>query len=147
MIVIFQAEGLSLAKADSFSRFDNPAEANWIVCGDLNDFLEKDGVSDTGHGLGPLVDGGFALDALMMSDKPALERWTHHYPDEDSYAALDHFLLSPALARKNPRPDMRITRSGLPWRAERYTGMRLPGIGWTAPKASDHCPLTIEFEI
>ena len=83
----------------------------------------------------------------MMSDKPALERWTHHYPDEDSYAALDHFLLSPALARKNPRPDMRITRSGLPWRAERYTGMRLPGIGWTAPKASDHCPLTIEFEI
>lgn len=128
-------------------RFDDPAEANWIVCGDLNDFLEKDGKADAGHGLGPLVDGGFALDALMMSDKPALERWTHHYPDEDSYAALDHFLLSPALARKNPRPDMRITRSGLPWRAERYTGMRLPGIGWTAPKASDHCPLTIEFEI
>lgn len=128
-------------------RFENAGEANWIVCGDLNDFIEKDGVTDNGHGLGPLLDGGFALDALVMSGRDAMDRWTHHYPGEDSYAALDHFLLSPALAQKNARPDVRITRSGLPWRAERYTGMRLPGIGWTAPKASDHCPLTIEFEI
>ena len=127
--------------------FEEPDKANWMVCGDLNDFLEQDGVADKEHGLGPLVDDGFALDALMMSDMPAIDRWTHHYATEDSYSALDHILLSPALARRNPRPNMTITRCGLPWRADRFTGFRLPGVAWSVPKASDHCPLSIEFEL
>lgn len=129
------------------ARFEYPAEANWIVCGDFNDFLEQDGRAVDDHGLGALVDEGFAVDALMASDLPAHERWTHHYAGEDSYSALDHFFLSPQLARRNPRPDVKITRIGLPWRAERYTGQRLPGVAWSQPKASDHCPISISLDI
>lgn len=127
--------------------FETPAEANWIVCGDLNDFLEQDGRADTGHGLSPLIRDGFSFDALMMSGLPDLERWTHHYTGDDSYSALDHFLLSPALATKNARPDVSITRHGMPWQASRYQGFRLPGIGWSHPKASDHCPISLTVEL
>lgn len=126
--------------------FADPTTANWIVLGDLNDFLEQDGRKDNGHGLGPLVDDGFARDALMMSDLGDLDRWTHHYTGDDTYSALDHFLLSPALAEKNARPHMSITRCGLPWNAERYQGFRLPGVAWSRPKASDHCPISLQIE-
>lgn len=128
-------------------KFERPEKANWLICGDFNDFLEKDGRPDGNHALGALVDDGFAIDALMASGLGAMERWTHHYAGEDSYAALDHFFLSPALAEKNARPDVEITRIGLPWRAERYTGMRLPGIAWSNPKASDHCPIRLELQL
>lgn len=126
-------------------RFDDPSKANWVVCGDLNDFLEQDGVPDQEHALGPLVDEGFARDALIMSGMDKMDRWTHHYTGDDSYSALDHFLLSPRLAEKNARPDVTITRCGLPWRAERYKGFRLPGIAWSEPKASDHCPISLSL--
>jgi endonuclease/exonuclease/phosphatase family metal-dependent hydrolase len=141
-----QQEALAVRKLIERA-FPKPENANWLICGDLNDFLEQDGRPDTGHALGPLVDDGFAVDALMMSDLPAMDRWTHHYPTENSYSALDHILLSPVLAEKNARPEMSITRCGLPWRAERFTGFRLPGIAWSNPKASDHCPLSIELNI
>ena len=127
--------------------FPDPAKANWIVVGDLNDFFEQDGRVDSGHGLGPLVEDGFARDALMMSDLGDLDRWTHHYTGDDTYSALDHFLLSPALAEKNARPDMTVTRCGLPWNAVRYQGFRLPGIAWERPKASDHCPISLNLEL
>ncbi|MAP96448.1 MAG: endonuclease/exonuclease/phosphatase [Ponticaulis sp.] len=125
--------------------FPEPSSANWIVCGDLNDFLERDGIPDYGHGLGALVEDGFAVDALIRSDHEKTDRWTHFYSGDGTYAALDHFLLSPALAERNPCPQMSITRCGLPWRVERYTGFRLPGIAWSRPKASDHCPLSLEL--
>lgn len=129
------------------AKFDQPAQASWMVCGDFNDFLEQDGQPSDDHSLGALVDGGFAIDALMASGTPALERWTHHYAGEGSYSALDHFFLSPALAARNTRPDVKITRIGLPWRAERYTGQRLPGIAWSQPKASDHCPISLNLQV
>lgn len=127
--------------------FPVPERENWIICGDFNDFLEQDGIAATDHALGALVDDGFSVDVLMASDVPAAERWTHHYAGENSYAALDHIFLSPAIAERNARPDVRITRIGLPWRAARYQGMRLPGIAWSAPKASDHCPISLDFQI
>ncbi len=125
--------------------FDAPEKANWIVCGDFNDFLEQDGRASGDHALGALIDGGFSVDALMASDLSDLDRWTHHYAGENTYSALDHIFMSPALAEKNSRPNVSIARMGLPWRAERYTGMRLPGVAWSTPKASDHCPISLEF--
>ena len=76
------------------------------------------------------------------------DRWTHHYNGDDTYGALDHIFLSPALALRNPRPHVRIVRGGTPFRARRYEGARFPGVGWSEPKASDHCPLatTLQFE-
>jgi len=125
-------------------RFADPAAADWIVVGDLNDYTEYDGATDPGHGLAPLLDGGFAIDAVKrIAD--AKDRWTHFFPDARAYRQLDYVLLSPALARKNKDAVPRILRQGLPYRAERYQGPRYPRIGWDRPKASDHCPVVVDL--
>tara|TARA_R110000787_G_scaffold62152_10_gene140741 strand:- start:3336 stop:4346 length:1011 start_codon:yes stop_codon:yes gene_type:complete len=129
-------------------RFTNPADEDWVVLGDFNDYREVDGVAVGNSGLGPLLDDGFAVDLACRAIPDAFDRWTHHYPEDDTYGALDHILLSPRLAAQNPAPATRIIRAGSPYHAARYTGPRFPGIGWMAPKASDHCPMaaTIKFE-
>jgi len=145
-------------------------EANWIVAGDLNDFVarilpagevERAGPS----ALDPLFDD-FAVNPL--ADLPAHERWTYFYRQpaesgrtpEEQHTQLDYLLLSPALAAANPHPQVEIIRRGLPYRvpldprhpdrsiaylatrADRY-----PRVGWDRPKASDHCPLVMEIEV
>ncbi|HEY7609126.1 MAG TPA: endonuclease/exonuclease/phosphatase family protein [Alphaproteobacteria bacterium] len=125
-------------------RFPDPA-ADWAVVGDLNDYTESDGVPDPQHALAPLLDGGFAVDAVKRIPD-AKDRWTHFFPDERAYRQLDYVLLSPALARKNKDAVPRILRQGLPYRAERYQGPRYPRIGWDRPKASDHCPVVIDLK-
>ena len=128
-------------------RFANPAKEDWIILGDLNDYLEIDGRPASDHGLGPLVDDGFAQDLAMLTIGDDLERWSHHYPRENTYSALDHMLLSPAIAGLNHSASATYVRAGTPWRCARHMGWRFPGIGWSKPKASDHCPLaaTIMF--
>lgn len=128
-------------------RFDDPAAADWVVLGDFNDYLELDGVPVEDHGLGPFVDDGFAVDALIALEPDPMERWTHYYAGEDAYAALDHIFLSPALAARNKDATLRILRAGMPLRALRYEGRHFPGVGWARPKASDHCPLSVTLTI
>ena len=125
-------------------RFDDPAAAEWVVVGDLNDYTETDGVADDGHGLAPLLADGFAVDAVKRIHD-AKDRWTHFYSEGRVYRQLDYVLLSPALARKNPDAVPTILRQGLPYRAERYQGPRYPRTGWDRPKASDHCPVAIDL--
>ena len=125
-------------------RFEDPAGANWVVVGDLNDYTETDGTPDDAHGLGALIDGGFCEDAVKRIADP-LDRWTHYYAGEDSYHQLDYILLSPALAAANPDVVPRIVRCGQPFRALRYEGQRFPRVGYDRPKASDHCPVTMEL--
>jgi len=129
-------------------RFPDPAAAEWVILGDFNDYFERDGHHLNDHGLGPLIDGGFAVDLASRGIADPMDRWTHHYAGDDTYGALDHIFLSPALALHNPRPQVRIVRAGTPFRAQRYEGARFPGVGWNEPKASDHCPLaaTLQFE-
>jgi endonuclease/exonuclease/phosphatase family metal-dependent hydrolase len=145
-------------------------EANWIVAGDLNDFVET------------ILPGGStasarpsSLDALLtdfavnpISALPAGERWTSFYhraperdrPGEEQHVQLDYILLSPALAAANPDVKPELYRRGLPYRVpldpahpDRSIGHlatrsdRYPRVGWDRPKASDHCPLVIELEI
>ena len=125
-------------------RFPDPAAADWVVVGDLNDYTEADGETDAGHALAPLLAGGFAVDAVKrIAD--AKDRWTHFYPDARAYRQLDYVLLSRALARRNKDAVPRILRQGLPFRAERYQGPRYPRIGWDRPKASDHCPVVVDL--
>ncbi|MGH7003405.1 MAG: endonuclease/exonuclease/phosphatase family protein [Alphaproteobacteria bacterium] len=125
-------------------RFADPAEADWVIVGDLNDYTETDGVADDGHALAPLLDAGFAIDIVKRVTDPK-ERWTHFFPEGRAYRQLDYVLLSPALARKNAEAIPAIPRQGLPFRAERYRGPRYPRIGWDRPKASDHCPVVVDL--
>ena len=125
-------------------RFADPAAADWVVAGDLNDYNEVDGEPDPYHALAPLLDGGFAVD-IVKRIADAKDRWTHFYPEARAYRQLDYVLLSPALARKNKEAIPAILRPGLPYRAERYQGPRYPRIGWDRPKASDHCPVVVDL--
>jgi len=125
------------------ARFDDPASENWVVLGDLNDYLEIDGQVDRAHGLGALIDDGFAHDiALACVDDP-MARWSHHYAPLKQYTALDHILLSPKLMDLNAKANVTYIRAGMAWRSTRHTGYRLAGVGWANPKASDHCPLVV----
>ena len=128
-------------------RFKDPSESEWIILGDLNDYLEIDGEPVEDHGLGPLVDDGFSIDLARMLIEDPYDRWSHHYAHRNTYSALDHMLLSPALSGLNTGASAAYVRAGVPWRSTRHKGWRLPGIGWSTPKASDHCPFaaTIEF--
>ncbi len=135
-----QVEALAVRKLIE-ARFETPARAKWAILGDLNDYLEIDGARDTAHGLAPLTDDGFAKDLAMACLSDPLERWSHHYAPLSQYTALDHILVSPALAAMNRQAEVKYIRAGVPWRSERHKGYRLQGVGWSNPKASDHCPL------
>jgi endonuclease/exonuclease/phosphatase family metal-dependent hydrolase len=145
-------------------------EANWIVAGDLNDFVDRIGFEGEMEranpgGLDPLLDN-FAFNPVAQL--PAHERWTFFYrqpadrdrPLEEQHTQLDYLLLSPALAAANPLPGVEIIRRGLPYRVPldprhpdrsiAYLSTRsdrYPRVGWDRPKASDHCPLVIEIDI
>lgn len=138
-----EAEALAMRRIVE-RRFPDPAAADWAIVGDLNDYTENDGAPDEGHALAPLLEGGFAVDAVKRIADPK-DRWTHFFPDARAYRQLDYVLLSPALARKNRDAVPRILRQGLPYRAERYQGPRYPRIGWDRPKASDHCPVVMDL--
>jgi endonuclease/exonuclease/phosphatase family metal-dependent hydrolase len=98
--------------------------------------------------LGPLTDDSFAIDLAQLAVPDPMMRWSHYYPKDKTYGALDHIFLSPHLAQLNQQCPVSYIRVGAPWRCERHKGFRLPGVGWTNPIASDHCPLvaTIKFD-
>jgi endonuclease/exonuclease/phosphatase family metal-dependent hydrolase len=126
-------------------RFADPAAADWLVVGDLNDYTEVDGVPDPGHALGPLLDGGFAIDLVKRIPDP-FARWTHYYAEERRYTQIDYLLASPSLAAKNPSAVPIILREGQPHRADRHQGRRWPRVGYERPKASDHCPVLVTLD-
>ena len=108
------------------NRFADPSAADWIILGDFNDYWEVDGRKLKDHGLGPLIERDFAIDAASCGIHDPMDRWTHHYNGDDTYGALDHVFLSPQLAAQNPAPEISIIRAGAPYRAARYTGDRFP---------------------
>ncbi len=145
-------------------------QANWAILGDLNAYRFGLGplaqpIDEGESGIEPLLED-FAVDPMGVL--PEHERWTHfrrYWSEErqsliESHMPLDHILLSPALAAANRAPKMQMIRRGLPYRvpldpreADRSMGKlalshdRYPRVGWDRPKASDHCPLTIELTI
>lgn len=145
-------------------RFPNPAEANWIVLGDLNDYVRQIKVSsekqpdgsyretlkdykatDPGFrsGLDPLLDHGFAVS--LVDALPVEERWSHYYAWDRTKTQLDHMLASPKVAAAvSGLP--RFVRAGQPIRVPNTASVpRYPRVGWDRPKASDHCPLVVEI--
>lgn len=141
-----------------FAGVENPL---WAIVGDLNDYKEKVKVGKTrdddgnfietfeavdgDSGLDPLLADGFGIN--LVGQLGELDRWTHYYSAERTKSQLDYIIASPALAEMQSG-DPEIIRSGMPYRVPNSDMiMRYPRIGWDRPKASDHCPLTVEFDI
>jgi predicted extracellular nuclease len=127
-------------------RFDDPAEAAWLIVGDLNDYTHDENGDPIESGLDPLFEGGFCEN--LVEKLPAAERWTHYFPAERSKHQLDYLLASPALAQRNPDAQPEIVRRGQPWRVPGLDDLpRYPRVGYDRPKASDHCPVAVTLEI
>ncbi len=141
-------------------KFDNPADALWCVVGDLNDYQQvikvrkeldangnqvEDVVVENESGVDPLLADGFGVNlAQNLADA---DRWTHYYASGRHKTQLDYIIASPALAAKMVgQPE--IVRMGMPHRVPNSAHIpRFPRIGWDRPKASDHCPLVVEFRV
>jgi endonuclease/exonuclease/phosphatase family metal-dependent hydrolase len=139
--------------------------ANWLICGDFNDFRETVTVRrgpDGGRewvrrtveatGIDPFFADRFAVN--LVERLPWDERWTHWYGEAKELSQLDYILASPGLAAANAKAKPDIVRRGLPYRVptkergpdgkpfERY-----PRVGFDRPKASDHCPVAVTLEL
>lgn len=115
-----------------------PERDNFIVLGDLNDYLPS-------TGLQPLI-GQPWLENVVQTRLPKEERWTHWWSDKKSVSQLDYILLSKRLAKNSPATPY-IIRSGLGTGCTKFLGKRLPGVGKSTPAASDHCPVAIEVVV
>lgn len=119
-----------------------PGMSQFVVLGDLNDFMETN--EEGSPGIGDLV--GWDQVENVVKRLPADEQWTHYWAGGDEYRQLDYLLPSASLAATSARvPE--IFRKGLPLRAAKYTGPRLLGVGENKPKASDHCPVIFELDV
>jgi predicted extracellular nuclease len=136
----------------------------YVIAGDLNDYSERlviTGDRRNGYDFTPasaeagavntLTDGGFAENVVLRRHE--LDRWTLYHtrgPQERHLCQLDYLLASPALTRtrRDRLPD--IIRAGQPWRTPFPPGQdvdRYPRTGWDRPKASDHCPVAMSFDL
>ena len=124
----------------------HPGQYPWAILGDFNDYLAHDEQGRSGIEelvLWPELQN-------VVARLPADERWTHFFRGRadrglaPTYQQLDYLLLSQRLARLNPLPP-HIERRGQPGRASRHSGSRLEGVGLDRPKASDHCPIAMDF--
>lgn len=123
-----------------------PADAPFIILGDLNDFLEDDAQGESG--IRELVE--WSAVENVVDRLPKSERWTHFFAgtrhgQRPAYRQLDFLLPSSGLAARNPGPPV-IERRGMPGRARRCTQARFEGVGRNHPKASDHCPILFELQ-
>ncbi|MEM9795748.1 MAG: endonuclease [Pseudomonadota bacterium] len=157
-----QLEAIAVREIIS-EKFADPAKALWAICGDLNSYrgrlkVRADGEEDWQpdrsdrdsardgdvSGLDPLLADGFGVN--LVRDLPEAERWTHYYASAKHKTQLDYIIASPALAEMAKGPP-KIIRSGVPFRVPNVAPERYPRIGWDRPKASDHCPVVVEFDI
>ena len=136
----------------------------YVIAGDFNDYSERlviTGDRRNGYRFTPepaedgavrvLTSGGFSEN--VVARRPETDRWTLYHtrgPEERHLCQLDYLLASPAMVRsgRSRMPD--IVRAGQPWRTPFPEGQeveRYPRTGWDRPKASDHCPVAMTFDL
>ncbi len=144
-------------------KFNEPENALWVIMGDLNDYRLEIKISRRANddstfpetikvlgenepsGIDPLIKDGFGFNTLELL--PESERWTHYYASERHKTQLDYIIASPAMKERISKAPM-IIRRGLPFRVPNSIQCdRYPRIGWHRPKASDHCPLVVQFDV
>ncbi|MEU9174555.1 endonuclease/exonuclease/phosphatase family protein [Streptomyces sp. NPDC048420] len=129
------AEVLKIVKKRFGTR---PGDQPFVVLGDLNDYLdETTAIEDLVH---------WSQVENVVERLPEDEQWTHYYDDKEEYRQLDYLLPSTSLAAAVQGPPV-IFRKGMPLRATQYEGERYAGVGQDRPKASDHCPAYVDFEV
>lgn len=150
-----QAEALAVRRIIE-EKFEDPASANWIIVGDLNDYRHQVKVlvggeearpltDDEPSGIDPLLHDGFSINLSDRLDE--MDRWTQFYSGDKTKTQLDYILASPAI-NDSTTDTPKIVRNGLPIRVPSSDGIqRYPRIGWDRPKASDHCPVSIELNV
>jgi len=122
------------------------AQRNWIITGDLNDYLVDGNGQPIAHGLEPLFDNHFSVN--LVENMPAADQWTHYYTGDGSCNQLDYILASPAVDASNPYVQPDIIRNGQPHRVPGIENVvRYPRVGYDRPKASDHCPVAVTLTI
>ena len=121
------------------------AQRNWVIVGDLNDYVIDENGQAIPNGLEPLFENNFSVN--LLDNLPAAERWTHYYTGENSLRQLDYILLSPALAQHNQGVQPDVIRNGQPYRVPNLDVNRYPRVGYDRPKASDHCPVAVTLNV
>jgi endonuclease/exonuclease/phosphatase family metal-dependent hydrolase len=129
-----EAEGVRrIVEADH----SDPAAADWIVLGDLNQAEPR-----ADDALAPLR-GGFAID--LMARLPAGADWTYRGQEGATRGRPDAILLSPALAARFPDALPRIFRAGMDPAAAARAGPRFRNVGAPRPHASDHAAVYVDL--
>lgn len=111
-----------------------------IVLGDLN----KD-VADLAYdgSLNPLARSPLFIDPVRSL--PAGSRWTHYWRSRNTVSQLDYILPDKTLAAAVAGVD--IFRGGLTKRCKQYAGPRVGTIAQDDLEASDHCAVSVDFDL
>ncbi len=134
------------------ARFGSGYDGNFAVLGDFNDYAEDstEGGRKVTTSLAPLLDAPFLVN-VNDSIPDSNQRWTHWFKGAkkgERARQLDYIFMGKAFYERAGHPVPEIERRGLPYRAEDdYDGERFDHVGEDSPKASDHCPVTIELPI
>lgn len=131
-----QAEATRQLVIDRFGA--NAGDAPWVICGDLNDFID-------GHEGISAVTGWDQVENVVDRIPNPEDRWTHFFDREKEYRQLDYLLVSKSLAATSAAAP-ELIRKGLSTKATQYTGPRFPGVT-NKQEASDHCPLVWEASL
>ena len=73
------------------SRYPDPAQARFIVCGDWNDTRGTRPIRAL------LKRGDTTIGELILTFDSRGETWTHYFRREDTYSRIDYLMVSPAL--------------------------------------------------